>query len=51
MYGLVLAIVFVALLLWGGYTVFRIYQKSQAEKIAREQELNGGSDDYDNEDL
>lgn len=45
MYGLVMAILFVVILGWGAYTVFRIVAKSKAEKRAAEQELYGEAED------
>lgn len=45
MYGLVMAIVFVLIVLWGAYTVTRIVMKSKAEKRAAEEELYGDAED------
>lgn len=51
MYGLVMAIVFVLLVLWGAYVIFRMYKTSQAKKLEEEQGLTSDLDDVDREDL
>lgn len=49
MYGLVMFVVALLIVGWSGYTLFRIVQKNKAEKLAREEELYGSDDDYEDD--